>query len=43
MGIANNRSIAWGIANEAYRQGAELCLTYQNEIFKERINYATSC
>ena len=38
MGIANERSIAWGIANEAYNQGAELCLTYQNDIFKERIS-----
>ena len=38
MGIANERSIAWGIANEAYNQGADLCLTYQNEIFKERIS-----
>ena len=38
MGIANERSIAWGIANEAYNQGAELCLTYQSDIFKERIS-----
>ena len=38
MGIANERSIAWGIANEAYNHGADLCLTYQNEIFKERIS-----
>ena len=37
MGIANERSIAWGIAHEAYQNGAELCLTYQNELFKERI------
>ena len=37
MGIANERSIAWGIANEAFLQGADLCLTYQNNIFKERI------
>ncbi len=37
MGIANERSIAWGIANEAYQNGAKLCLTYQNELFKERI------
>ncbi|MFL2814368.1 MAG: enoyl-ACP reductase [Candidatus Puniceispirillales bacterium] len=37
MGVANERSIAWGIANEAFLQGADLCLTYQNNIFKERI------
>ena len=37
MGIANERSIAWGIAHEAYQNGAELCLTYQNELFEERI------
>ena len=35
MGIANERSIAWGIAHEAYQNGAKLCLTYQNELFKE--------
>ena len=37
MGVANERSIAWGIANEAFLQGADLCLTYQNNFFKERI------
>ena len=37
MGVANERSIAWGIANEAFLQGADLCLTYQNNVFKERI------
>ena len=37
MGIANERSIAWGIAHEAFQNGAKLCLTYQNELFKERI------
>ena len=37
MGVANERSIAWGIANEAFFQGADLCLTYQNNIYKERI------
>mgnify|MGYP003321875405 FL=1 len=25
MGVANERSIAWGIANEAFLQGADLC------------------
>ena len=37
MGIANERSIAWGIAHEAFQNGAKLCLTYQNELFKERL------
>lgn len=37
MGIANERSIAWGIAHVAFQNGAKLCLTYQNELFKERI------
>ena len=35
MGIANERSIAWGIAHEAYQNGAKLCLTYQNELFND--------
>ena len=42
MGIANERSIAWGIAHEAYQNGAKLCLTYQNELFKERIDKLAS-
>ena len=42
MGIANERSIAWGIAHEAYKNGAKLCLTYQNELFKERIDKLAS-
>jgi enoyl-[acyl-carrier protein] reductase I len=35
-GLLSNRSIAFGIAKAAAREGAELCLTYQNERFKER-------
>ena len=27
-GIANNRSIAWGIAQQLHSAGAELCITY---------------
>ena len=42
MGIANERSIAWGIAHEAYQNGAKLCLTYQNDLFKERIDKLAS-
>ena len=37
MGVANERSIAWGIAQEASSNGAILAFTYQNEIFKNRI------
>ncbi len=29
MGVANDRSIAWGIAKAAADQGAELAFTYQ--------------
>ncbi|MCK5445397.1 MAG: enoyl-ACP reductase FabI [Rhodospirillaceae bacterium] len=37
MGIANNRSIAWGIASQLAAQGAELALTYQGEPLKKRV------
>lgn len=37
MGVANNRSIAWGIAEEAKKYGAELAFTYQGEALKKRI------
>ncbi|HVB48335.1 MAG TPA: enoyl-ACP reductase FabI [Burkholderiales bacterium] len=36
-GLLSNRSIAYGIAQAAHREGAELALTYQNERFKERV------
>ena len=36
-GIISNRSIAYGIAKAARREGAELAFTYQNERFKERV------
>jgi enoyl-[acyl-carrier protein] reductase I len=35
-GILSNRSIAYGVAKAARREGAELALTYQNERFKDR-------
>ena len=31
VGVASNRSIAWGIAKAMHREGAELAFTYQNE------------
>jgi enoyl-[acyl-carrier protein] reductase I len=37
MGVANNRSIAWGIAKAARAHGAELALTYQGEALKKRV------
>jgi len=37
MGIANNRSIAWGIAKSCVAQGAELALTYQGDAFRKRV------
>lgn len=35
-GVLSNRSIAYGIAKAAHREGAQIALTYQNERFKER-------
>ena len=37
MGVANNRSIAWGIAQALHAQGAELAFTYQGEALKKRV------
>src|SRR5438309_885452 len=37
IGVANNRSIAWGIAKAARTQGAELAFTYQGEALKKRV------
>ena len=37
VGVASNRSIAWGIAKAMRREGAELALTYQNEKLRERV------
>jgi enoyl-[acyl-carrier protein] reductase I len=37
MGVANNRSIAWGVAKALQREGAELALTYQGEAFRKRV------
>lgn len=37
MGVANNRSIAWGIAQACHNQGAELALTYQGDAIKKRV------
>jgi enoyl-[acyl-carrier protein] reductase I len=37
MGVANNRSIAWGIAKACRVQGAELAFTYQGDALKRRV------
>ncbi|GJD49640.1 Enoyl-[acyl-carrier-protein] reductase [NADH] FabI [Methylobacterium crusticola] len=37
LGVANNRSIAWGIARSARQHGAELAFTYQGEALKKRV------
>ncbi len=37
MGVANERSIAWGIAQSLSAAGAELAFTYQGEAFKKRV------
>jgi enoyl-[acyl-carrier protein] reductase I len=37
MGVANNRSIAWGIAQATHAQGAKLALTYQGDALKKRV------
>ena len=37
MGVANERSIAWGIAKTLADYGAELAFSYQNEGFKKRL------
>lgn len=41
MGVANNRSIAWGIAQALHQQGAELAFTYQGEALEKRIRPLT--
>ncbi len=40
VGIASQRSIAWGIAQAMHEQGAELAFTYQNERLKGRVDEA---
>lgn len=37
IGLLSNRSIAYGIAQAMYREGAELAFTYQNENVKDRV------
>jgi len=37
MGVANDRSLAWGIAKSCHDAGAELAFTYQGEALKKRV------
>ena len=37
MGVANDRSLAWGIAKVAHQHGASLAFTYQGEPLKRRV------
>lgn len=37
MGLANNRSIAWGIAKACRNHGAELAFTYQGDALRKRV------
>ena len=37
MGVANERSIAWGIASAAAAQGAELAFTFQGDALRKRV------
>jgi enoyl-[acyl-carrier protein] reductase I len=37
LGVANDHSIAWGIAQALSRAGAELAFTYQDEAFRRRV------
>ena len=44
VGVASNKSIAWGIAEAMHREGAELAFTYQNERLKSRVeDFAGEC
>jgi enoyl-[acyl-carrier protein] reductase I len=37
LGVANNRSIAWGIARACHAHGAELAFTYQGDSLRKRV------
>ena len=44
VGVASNRSIAWGIAQAMHREGAELAFTYQNDKLRDRVEkFAGEC
>ena len=37
FGVANDRSIAWGIAKALHNEGAAIAFTYLNEVFEKRV------
>ncbi len=37
FGVANDKSIAWGIAQRLHAEGASLAFTYLNEVFEKRV------
>ena len=37
MGLANDRSLAWGIAKQLHEQGAQLAFSYQGEALQKRV------
>ena len=37
IGVANQRSLAWGIAKACHKHGAELAFTYQGDALKKRV------
>src|SRR5580698_4422750 len=37
VGVANDKSLAWGIAQQLKAQGAEIALTYQGEVLEKRV------
>ena len=37
MGVANDRSIAWGVAKVLHQAGAELAFSYMGEVFRKRV------
>ncbi len=37
MGLANQRSIAWGVAQACHKAGAQLAISYQGETLKKRV------
>jgi len=44
VGVASNRSIAWGIAKAMHREGAKLAFTYQSEKLQGRVvKFAAEC
>ncbi|MFP6681339.1 MAG: enoyl-ACP reductase [Gammaproteobacteria bacterium] len=44
VGVASNKSIAWGIAQAMHREGADLAFTYQTERLRSRVeDFAAQC